>query len=360
MSRGFYRGVVEGMACGVLTIDTRGCVLTMNAIARQVLEVPLDESIDGLPCAAVLGHHPRLAHVLLESFRCTTLPNRSELELRTREEKSRRIGFSVSRIRDQEEVLLGLAVFFKDLTQVEEQEEQERLRDRLAALGGMAAQMAHEIRNPIAAISVTTQLIRRRLAAENLATEPADRIVREIARVEQTIAHCLEYVRPLRPALEPRSLRDLLQAGRAHALSESASPGLAITLDCGEGLDEVACDGPRLTEVFINLLMNANEAMGGRGTISIVARREERGGKTLAVIRFGDTGPGVPPDLRDRIFYPYFTTKTQGTGIGLAMARKIVEAHGGLIDVAAGPVGGAEFTIRLPLEKVPEPAAIVR
>ncbi len=354
MARGFYRGVVEGMACGVLTLDTEGRVLTMNGLARQILEIP-EGTVEGTLCADTLSHHPRLVQVLLEAFHCTTLPNRSELELRARDERGRTIGFSVSRIRGPEGDLLGLAIFFKDLTRVEQQEEQARLRDRLAALGGMAAQMAHEIRNPIAAIAVTTQLLRRRLQAAGVPTDPADRIAREVARVEQTIAHCLEYVRPIRPARTPQPLRPLLEQAAAQAQGESGSPLLEIRMDCGSGLDEVSCDGPRLTEVFRNLVLNAAEAMEGNGHVAVHAQREdpapgdETAHGSYAVIRFTDTGPGVPGELRDRIFHPYFTTKTQGTGIGLAMARKIVEAHQGLIDVSSAAGGGAAFTIRLPL-----------
>src|SRR5262245_62059784 len=101
MARGFYRGIVEGMACGVLTVDTEGRILTMNGLACQILEVP-EGPVEGTHCAETLRHHPRLVQVVLDSFSRTTLPNRSELELRSRNDEGRTIGFSVSRIHSRE------------------------------------------------------------------------------------------------------------------------------------------------------------------------------------------------------------------------------------------------------------------
>ena len=343
MESGFYRGVVEGMGCGVMTIDATGRILTLNELGRQILE--LSGPAEGRLCAEVLAQHPRLSEILLGSFACATLPSRAELELRTRDDRGRTIGFSMSRIRVEAGADVGFAFFFKDLTQVERAEEQERLRDRLAALGGMAAQMAHEIRNPIASIAVSAQLLRRRLEAAGDSTAPADRIVAEVARVERTIADCLEYVRPMSPALKPHALRGLLESAMNDVRRMERAAGVVMDLDCGEGLGDLSCDGLRLREMFRNLLINAVEAMDGSGKVVVEARLEDG----HAVVRLADTGPGVPEDLRDRIFYPFFTTKTKGTGIGLAMARRIAEVHRGVLDVENGAAGGAVFTVRLPV-----------
>lgn len=378
MAGGFYRGIVEGMSCAVLTIDIEGRILTINAPARQVLEIG-DEPVYGRLCGEVLAEHPRLLEILHEVFSCATLPSRAELEIRSRDDRPKTIGFSISRIRGRDGQDLGMAMFFKDLTQVEQQAEHERLRDRLAALGGMAAQMAHEIRNPVASISVTTQLVRRRLEAAGENTDAVDRIARDITRIERTIADCLEYVRPLSPTITRASLCELLKDSVAQARERAGASRVLVDLECDPGLRDVPCDGPRLREVFSNLIINAVEAVGEKeARIIIRARavpsgdRREMGGPSwqgpvsggdagargegngsdrdlTAVISISDNGPGIPADVLDRIFYPYFTTKTKGTGIGLAMARKIVEAHHGVIDVTSGAGEGATFTIRLPL-----------
>jgi len=362
MSEEFYRGVVDGMSCGVLTIDCQGRVLTINEQARTILEI--QGTAEGRPCSEVLRHHPRFMEVMLDSFSCSTLPSRAELELRTRDDAGRTIGFSVSRIRSAEGKDIGMAMFFKDLTQVERQEEQERLRDRLAALGQMAAQMAHEIRNPLASITVSAQLARRRLASAGEGTESVERIVHDVARVERTIASCLEYVKPLRASLKRHSLEGLLREAVGEATKHDRAAGVSIRLECEAGAGDIDCDGPRLREVFHNLLANAVEAMGGKGRITVRSRLErgpgDPNGGGQAVVEFTDTGPGVPEELRDRIFYPFFTTKTQGTGIGLAMVRKIIDLHRGVIDVSGAAGEGATFTVRLPLAAEPAERAGAR
>ena len=155
---GFHRCVLEGMRCGIVTIDERGIVTTFNQQAREILELD-GAPLEGHPVEAVLQEHPRLARVLLDSLDMDSPPNRAEIDIRSRDAHGRTIGFTISAISE----VGGVALFFKDLTSVEQQEERERLRDRLAALGEMAASLAHEIRNPLASIEVTASLLRRRL-----------------------------------------------------------------------------------------------------------------------------------------------------------------------------------------------------
>jgi PAS domain S-box-containing protein len=366
----FHRGIVEGMSCGVLTLDTDSRILTANSLARQILEIG-DEPVEGRPCGEVLRHHRRLSEVLVESLRLTTLPSREELSIKTRDGGSRTIGFSISRIIGGDSEVLGLAMFFRDLTQVERQEEQARLRDRLAALGEMAAQMAHEIRNPIASIVVTSQLIRRRLVASGESTKPVSRIHHEVERIERTIASCLEYVRPISPSIGVEPLKYLLGQALDDARQRCKPAKLNVRIECEAGLGALPCDGPRIRGVFTSLIVNSIEAMEGKGEITIHASTDRwppgalrpadgdgaaGGMERCAVIRLSDTGPGIPEELRDRVFYPFFTTKTTGTGIGLAIARKVIEAHRGMIDISGEAGKGAVFTVTLPLAATPEKA----
>jgi len=345
------------MTCGVMTVDREGRITTLNDHALAILDLSGEGAV-GRTCEDVLAHCPRLAQVLIESFEMSAPPSRAEMEIRTRDQRGRIIGFSISKIGDDDGTVAGAALFFKDLTKVEEQEERERLRDRLAALGEMAAQMAHEIRNPLTSIGVSASLLRRRLAAKGEPVDLLEKIGVELERIEGTIAHCLEYARPLSPGSVPTDPAVLLDEAIALARLRRGSDGVVIERCYPDDLLVIACDRALILESLVNILVNAYEALGGRGTITVAA--ESTSPRTAGdaapgsadrqlVVRITDSGPGVPPELIDRIFYPFFTTKTSGSGIGLASARKAVESHGGWLDVESEPGKGTTFTMKLPV-----------
>lgn len=348
-SNEFYRRVVEGMRCGIITLDANGRVLTCNELARDILE--LDESTrDGGAVETVLAGHPRLAEVLRSSLEMSHLPNRAELELRTRGDDGRTIGFTISPIVGDAGPQ-GVAIFFKDLTQVERREEQERLRDRLAALGQMAASMAHEIRNPLASIEVTATLLKRRLRdKEDETTRLVAKIIDEIARLNRTVTQGLEFARAISPERVEQSVVPILDQAVANAGDRFPGHRVRIEMKVSEDAPRVPVDANFLEQVFVNLVVNAIEALELLGHILIsVAPYGGDGERASGVeIRVEDDGPGIPGEIREKLFYPFVTTKRNGSGIGLAMARKIVECHNGLIDVASTPGSGTTFRIRLP------------
>lgn len=368
----FYRQLVDGMTCGVLTVNREGIITTLNDHARTILG--LERSDMGRPCEEALCHCPRLAHYLRESFTMSSPPSRAEMEIPSPSRRARTIGFSISMIASLPGEIEGAALFFKDLTKVEEQEERDRLRDRLAALGTMAAQMAHEIRNPLTSIQVSAALVQRRLASKGEPTDLLQKIDAEITRIEATIASCLEYARPLTPDLRPTDLKAMLEEAVSLAHLRAGSDSITLQKSYGRGLGRVLCDRSLIRQGLVNILVNACEAMEGHGTITITAdatpgrsfgdqgedgpARESAGAtlddlpmlERLLTVRIADSGPGIPAELLGRIFYPFFTTKTSGSGIGLAMSRKVIESHGGWIDVESEPGRGTTFIIKLPLQ----------
>jgi PAS domain S-box-containing protein len=346
----FYRRVVEGMRCGIITVDVHGRVITVNEHARDILE--MEESIEpGGPVREVLGHHPRLAEVLVEALEMSYLPNRAEMEIRTRSEDGRTIGFTISPI-VEDDAPRGVALFFKDLTQVERREEQDRLRDRLAALGQMAASMAHEIRNPLASIDVTATLLKRRLKGHDEEIERAIvRILDEVARLNRTITQGLEFTRTVSLARVPARLAEVVEDALGEASNRFAGHTIAIDRHFDEDLPEAEIDVTRMRQVFVNLIVNAFESFdGASGRIALTVRRAPGHADPHGAVdvMIEDDGPGIPDEVREKLFYPFVTTKREGSGIGLAMARKIVEAHAGHIDVRTKRGEGTEFRIRLP------------
>ena len=362
----FYRRLIEGMRCGILVIERTGGVVMVNEHARAILELH-ELPLRGAAIEDALVDHPQLATILRESFSMSLLPNRAEIDLKSRSESGKTIGFTLSLVPGNDGAPAGAALFFKDLTHVEHKEEQERLKDRLAALGQMAANLAHEIRNPLASIEVSSSLLKRRLPVEAAERELLDKIIAEVRRLNRTITSSLEFVKPLSLSLTPAPLEGVLNDALAVAVGRRGNPGLRVHhTACPDG-PAFLMDRGQLRQVFENLFLNAMEAMGDEGTLTIdvsTARAPAASStpyrpagapvastvfESYAVIRVSDTGPGIPAEHLDKLFYPFFTTKKHGSGVGLSMAKKIVDSHRGVIDVASRLGEGTTFTVRLPM-----------
>ena len=363
----FYRRLIEGMRCGILIIDRGGGIVMVNDHARAILELT-ELPPSGAPVDEALALHPQLAHILRDSFWMSRLPNRAEIDLKSRSESGKTIGFTLSLVRDDFGEATGAALFFKDLTHVEHKEEQERLKDRLAALGQMAANLAHEIRNPLAAIEVSCSLLKRRAAAADAGSRDLlDKIIAEVKRLNRTITSSLEFVRPVSLTLGAASIEDVLDDALTVAVGRRGKPGIRIERRACPLLSAFRMDRGQLRQVFENLFLNAFEAMGEVGALAIEvstapaptapstpyrpagSTEPAESFDTYCIVRVADTGAGIAEDHLDKLFYPFFTTKKQGSGVGLSMAKKIVDSHRGLIDVASRVGEGTVFTVRLPI-----------
>jgi signal transduction histidine kinase len=254
---------------------------------------------------------------------------------------------------------IGAVMFFKDLTRVEQIEEQERLRDRLASLGEMAAGIAHELKNPLAGIEVMAGLLRRQVPDSKDAQSLLADILSEAKLANAIVVEMLEFVRPVRLQVERTNLSDILQQSVTMAESKVARREVSVIMHVEPGLPMIEGDHHQLAQVFTNLIANAFESLDGKGRIAISATSSTieadpafagvHPPTPVVIVEVADDGPGVPADLTDKIFNPFFTTKVTGTGLGLAIVRKIVDAHDGRIDVNSVRESGTRFRITLPV-----------
>lgn len=353
----FFRHLVAHMRNGVLAINRGGELVLINDEACRIFGLPAGEGDLGRPFTEVFHAHPGVVRVLAGAYELAFLPNRAELRLTPADKV---LGYTLSLIRNSEGTTIGAAMFFKDLTRVEQLEERERLRDRLAALGEMAAAVAHEIKNPLAGIEVMAGLLRRQLRDNAQATALVGDIINEAKMANAIVQEILDFVRPVRLQMERTSVGAALQAAVTMADGKAKRGLVAVTLDVADGLPLIDADRTQLMQVFANLLINAFEALDGTGTVAITARevtQEDEGALPqdglhpvpTIVVDVTDSGPGVPPELADKIFSAFFTTKAQGSGLGLAIVRKIVDAHDGRIDLTSRPGAGTKFRVTLPV-----------
>lgn len=222
-------------------------------------------------------------------------------------------------------------------------------RERLAVLGEMAAVLAHEIRNPLAALKGLAQYLHERQGGEAGSAEVTEAMVREARRLEQLAADLLEYARPRPIQRGEVKLEALLDELVARFQPEAQAVGVLIHREGARDLPPIPGDAERLRQVFTNLMVNALQAMPRGGVLAVQVLRAGRPGTVVVTIK--DRGEGISPDDLSQIFSPFFTRRPRGTGLGLAIARQIVEQHGGTITVQSVPGQGTRFAVTLPAQE---------
>ncbi len=356
-----YREVIQSLRSGLISVDLQGLIATVNTAAGEILGI-LSEQAIGKPVGELLPGIDK--HLILADL--GSIPPRMELCIRAGQDPGttmtgqaagpdrgdRILGITVSRLVNHTGVLVGRLINFQDLTDLRRAEESAKQADRLAVIGRMAATVAHEIRNPLAAICGSIELLAQMLPA-GTTVESQDLmqiVVREGKRLDELITELLSYATP-RP-LERTCIdlsQELVEMVQVFENDRRVVSGqVQVQVD---GTVYVEVDIYRLRQVMWNLLRNAAEANPG-GTIEarVVANREKR--QALLVLR--DHGPGIAEEARLHLFEPFFTTKETGTGLGLATVHRIIEEHGGHVDIRNVEGGkGAEAVVTLPLSQEP-------
>ncbi|MBK9032533.1 MAG: PAS domain-containing protein [Myxococcales bacterium] len=331
------RDIVRSLSSGLLTIDDHGRVLTINQTGLDVLGANAATAVGGELDAVMPGLGARLA-----ALAPTASLRRTDLTLPG--EPARTIGITVSPLRDDADQVIGRVINFSDLTDLRRLEGIARRNERLATVGQLAAGVAHEIRNPLASISGSIELL-----SQSAPTSEDDRalmaiVLREIDRLNVLITELLDYANPRPRAIAPLDLAVMLDDVIAVLRQDRSWGPVAIAADDAGPL-ALEGDAAQLRQVVWNLARNACEAAAaGGGHVQLRARVDG----AAIVLDVTDDGPGIAADHLAHIFDPFYTTKRKGTGLGLATCHAIVAEHGGTIDVASKLGQGATFTVRLP------------
>jgi two-component system sensor histidine kinase PilS (NtrC family) len=344
--RSLHRDIVANIPSGIMTLDLFGRIVSFNPTAQKILGLAAEE-IQGKGWRDTPFQQIKRLEVFFSSPTPSFEGLSQELEVRRHDGHSVLIGINLTPLKASDGELLGLVGIFQDLTERRQIEARLRQADRLAAVGQLAAGLAHEVRNPLAAISGSIQLMKE--AGSAGPPQLLDIVLRETDRLKLVTGQFLDFAKPRQAAERQCDLVTLLH--ETVLLLEKSSDVTSPVTFSFQGEAEpvmVAADPDQLKQVLWNLSLNAIQAMprGGRLTFAI-RRHVSDNGARWAAVELTDTGPGIPPTELDRIFDPFYTTRLGGTGLGLAIAQKIIDNLGGRIEVVSREGDGATFRVYL-------------
>ena len=350
----YLNDILESMTGGLLVLGLDRRITLFNRTAEEITGRSQEE-VMGRTYEEVMGLEEGREDSVLHTLETGEGLQNREKDLRLPGGRTIPLGFSTSVVRDGNGEVLGAIEVFNDLTEVRRLEAEVRRMHTLAALGEMAATVAHEIRNPLGGIASFANLLERDLAPGDPSRRLVGRIVEGVARLNRIVSSLLSYTRPLNLNTRPVDLAQAVEEAAAYFEVDSGgrSPGVTIRRDFPGTACICRLDGERFRQVVLNLLLNAAQAMPGGGTIDLRITAEAREDGDRALVEVRDTGAGIADEVRGKLFTPFFTTKQDGTGLGLVTSRKIVEAHGGRLTVDSAPGEGACFTIALPRQANP-------
>lgn len=347
--RAFSERVIASISSGLMTTDLKHYIISFNRAA---------EEITGYKAKEVLGQHlslliPNASELLdcsLEALKSGHHLSRLNVECRTRDGRVLEVGMSISPLTTTTGEITGFVLPFQDLTEVIQLEREVRRHDRLAALGRVAAAIAHEIRNPLASMRGAVQVLGSDIALSEEQVQLMNIVLRESDRLDRIITDFLMYARPRRPETEPVDLNELIRetmmllrlsseidSGKHH-LTAIPSPEPAL----------VEADAGQLRQVFWNLARNAITAMPDGGTLTISMAHSGGDGQPEQIeVTFSDTGIGMNEEQIERVFEPFSSFSSGGTGLGMSIVYQIINEHQGRISIKSAPGQGTAITVRL-------------
>jgi len=344
--RALHERIVESIRSGLVTTDLQGRIYSFNAAAEEI--TGYDEAdVRGQDASIFFGEIKGIIADSMDMARLAEASPRFEANCLTADGLRLRLGFSISPLFSENGDTTGMVITFQDLTHIRALEETSRRQDRLAAIGRMAASIAHEIRNPLAAMRGSIQMLRADMEGGSSQTELMEIILRESDRLNRIISDFLSYARPRSIIQSKVDVGELLRQTFTllrHSAEISESQIIEEEVPASPVL--INADSEQLRQVFWNLARNALQAMPTGGTLRATVQRQSHNRLRIA---FSDTGRGMSPDLVEHLFEPFSST-TGGTGLGLSIVYQIIRDHGGTINVRSQEGQGTTITIELPSE----------
>jgi two-component system sensor histidine kinase HydH len=340
----FANEVVSHLPVGLIATDRSGKVTFFNAAAEQITGLYRGliqhQKPDELLPEGLCGVQKQLDQgeiVTEQEMECFFAPN-----------KTIPLSISAVRIANESGEFLGQVLIMRDLSEVRRLQDEVRRQEKLAAMGGLAAGVAHEVRNPLSSIKALATFFADQFEDGSESHEAAKVMVQEVDRLNRVITELLEFSRPTDLKRQSSDVGQLISHSIQLVQQDATNKHINIKVNTADDICTAWVDPDRLTQCLLNLYLNAIQAMEDGGTLTVTCKPGEAGNFIIVV---SDTGTGIPGDQLDKVFDPYYTTKSKGTGLGLAIVQKIVEAHGGDTTVRSTSDEGTSFSINIPCKR---------
>jgi two-component system, NtrC family, sensor histidine kinase PilS len=342
-----FRSIIESVDTGIMTIDLQGIIKTFNRAAEEITGFPL-AAVENRP---ITGIFPEFAVFFTAGIIKKQIKNRMEVVIKSNNEEKIHLGCSISPLKDKQDKEIGSILIFQDLTEIKLMEETLEKSKRLALIGEMAAGLAHEMRNPLASITGSIELLRQSLNLKHTDERLMQIILRGKDQLDNFVRDFLLLARPI-PVI-----REIVDVNETTA---DVLENIKLSRDWTDKI-EISCSlAPKVTafanieqirQVIYNLVLNAIQAMKEGGVLSIATKSMQHHGKEVVEIKITDTGSGIEEKDLKKIYEPFFTDKDKGTGLGLAIVGRIVDGYGGRIEIESSVDQGTICTVWLPAGK---------
>jgi len=342
----YTRQVVASMASGLLSVDIAGKIVSYNLLALEMLDLEEPEA-RGMDFKEVIDF--KAAGIFQTLNQCISVLDR-EITYHKKSGEIVPLALSVTPILDENDNCQGAVIILRDLREIKHLEEKVRRSEKLAAIGKLAAGVAHEIRNPLSSIRGFAQYLRNTLKDHPREKEYAETMVSEVDRINQVVTDLLTFARPLEADLTPTDVTELVERTVRLVQADARSRDVGIQMSLSD-LSKIPLDANQMTQAILNLLLNSLQAVNSGGNIEVGVKLDPSVSRLTIWVE--DDGPGITQDQNEKIFDPFFTTREKGTGLGLAIVHKIVENHNGEISLQSPPSGksrGCRFTLSIPAQ----------
>jgi len=351
----FHKGIVQNISSGIVTVDFSGNITFINHAALKVVEYDYEDLINK-PVNQLFADLYEAEEILMDLLKNKNMFESKEVNLITKTNKIIPIGFSTSILQSKDSKFEGVVLLFRDLTNLINFRKQMERMERLATLGEVSAGIAHEIRNPLAGIKTSAQVLEESFSPNDFRAQLVSRIVKEIDRSNELLKKFFRFAKPSRPEQDFIDIEKIIESVQLLLVSRMKKRKIVFKSNHEAELPKVFVDESQIEQVIVNLLLNAMDSIKNSGEIFVSTKlskiksdSKEKTEQEMVIVQIQDTGEGIEDEIIEKIFNPFFTTKSEGVGMGLAISSRLVEENGGRLEVNSEIGKGSSFSLYLPI-----------